>query len=119
MSINKEITVDNIKKLFKPSGHYATWRILSICAVGLIMASTLFVGFFVYQNIYTTIANTNTIIILESGLSVDAIDAKAYNQVEEKLKLKKTPFSWPEKIRNIFEYASVGTTTTPASSTKK
>lgn len=110
MLINKEVKLENLKKLFKPSGHYATWRIASILIAGLILASTLFIGFFVYQNIYTTLANTNTIIILESSLGVDVIDTKAYNQVEEKLKLKKTPFSWPDKIRNIFDYVPTSTT---------
>lgn len=118
MSINKEIKLENLKKLFKPSGHYAIWRIASILVAGLILASALFVGFFVYQNIYTTLANTNTIIILESSLSVDAIDTKAYNQVAEKLALKKMPFTWPEKIRNIFDYVTINTTT-PTSTLKK
>lgn len=117
---NKQIKIPGITWRFGSGGRYARWRLLSIVAVGLIFASALYVGRFIYENIYSTIANANIIAAMESGLRIDAIDMKAYNLAKEKISLKEQPFAWPRDIRNIFEYARTPSTAAAnANSSKK
>ena len=99
-------------KIFGKSGKYERWRIISILVVGLMLASALFAANFVYKNIYITLSNANTIIVLSSNLGVDAVDTKNYNLAEEKKAAKNNAFSWPKETRKIFDYAITVTTTT-------
>ena len=79
--------------------------------------SALYTANFVYKNIYITLSNASTIIVLSSNLGVDAIDVKNYNLAEEKKTLKTQPFVWPEKSRNILNYDTK--TSTSTTSTEK
>jgi hypothetical protein len=108
MLTNKNL---NINQIFDSGGKYAHWRIVSILIVGIMIGSALFTANFVYNNIYITLSNANTIIALSSSLGIDAVDVKNYNLAEEKREEKAENFTWPENLRNIFNYEVAPSTT--------
>ncbi len=110
MSINKNLDVNQI---FGHAGKYAHWRIISILIVGVMIGSAIYTTNFVYSNIYTTLSNANTIIVLSSSLGVDAVDIKNYNLAEEKKKRKAESFTWPTNPRVIFNYEITPSSTKP------
>jgi len=107
MLINKNISANQI---FGNAGKYARWRIISILTIGIMAGSALYTTNFIYKNIYVTLANANTIIILSSNLGIDAVDIKNYTLAEEKKREKTKNFTWPTNLRIIFNYE-----TTPSS----
>ncbi|TSC84363.1 MAG: hypothetical protein G01um101413_658 [Parcubacteria group bacterium Gr01-1014_13] len=67
---------------------------------------------FIYQNIYSTIANANAIVSLRTNLNIYDLDLQAYQKAENAITKKKQLEDFPPNIRNIFYYnTSVGTST--------
>lgn len=98
-------------QIFSKPGKYNRWRIISILIVGIMIGSAFYTTNFIYKNIYTTLANANTIIVLSSSLVVDAVDIKNYNLAEAKKKEKATVFAWPKDLRVIFNYENTSSST--------
>ncbi|OGH94180.1 MAG: hypothetical protein A2538_01430 [Candidatus Magasanikbacteria bacterium RIFOXYD2_FULL_41_14] len=92
-------------------GNYLGWRIASIIVVGTMLASALFSAWFIYHNIYNTIANSMTVVILGSSPYVEALDDTALQKARASLKLKNIVVTWPKNIRNIFSYPEIATST--------
>jgi hypothetical protein len=97
--------------LQKP-GKFTNWKIVGMLIIGLIISSIIWSFSFLYNYAYATISNANAIIILSSGLGIDALDNKTFNDVQEKIKLKNSLPSIDENIRNIFYYGSNSTSST-------
>lgn len=110
MLINKNL---DINQIFGSAGKYARWRIISILIVGIMIGSAFYTTNFIYKNIYTTLANANTIIVLSSSLGVDAVDIKNYTLAEEKKQKKAETFVWPTNLRTIFNYEITPSSTKP------
>lgn len=108
----------NSNKIFSDSRKYIRWRIVSIVVVGIMVGSAMYAASFVYKNIYVTLANANTIVVLSSNLGVDAVDIKNYNLAEEKKKKKMEDYSWPKDLRVIFKYENNFNTSTSTTTTK-
>lgn len=70
----------------------------------------MFTYYFIYQNIYSTIANANAIISLQASLSIYDLDFQAYEKAEIAIAQKKHLEEFPLNIRNIFYY-NTGTST--------
>lgn len=102
MFLNKPI---NLK--FKPPGKYAGWRLLSIVLVGLLLSTALFTFYFIYNNIYATMADANAVLILNTQLGGEAIDQAAYEKAVQLLAVKNTPFVIPTTTRDIFDNRTI------------
>jgi len=100
-----------LRDKIRTKGCFSTWRIASILAVGVLCVSAFFAAIFIYKNIYTTIANTNAIVILQSSLNVDAVDSEAFEKAVNFVEQKKEKTPWDHNTRYPFEY--VTTTITP------
>ncbi|MEK7161051.1 MAG: hypothetical protein AAB724_03410 [Patescibacteria group bacterium] len=92
-------------KLEKTSA-YLKWKITSIIIVGFMVASIIFSSYFIYLNIYRTLEDANTVVLLNTVASIDAINMPAYEKAESFLELKQSPVSVPKNIRNVFSYSS-------------
>lgn len=108
-----------LKKQSLTTGDYLGWRIASILIVGLMLGSAVFSIWFIYYNIYVTIANTASIVILQSSQKADTIDWNSFEQAQKNLLLKSDKTEWPKNIRDIFNYADIATTTTSTSAKTK
>ena len=97
---------------------YLGWRLFSIVVVGIMAGSVIVSSYFIYENIYRTLADANTVVILSSTVGIDAINITEYDNAERFLALKRTPFTISKDARNIFMYDS-STSTASTSSTKK
>lgn len=64
----------------------------------------MFTYYFIYQNIYITIANANAIVALRSTLNIYDLDLLAYEKAEAAIAQKKRLEEFPLNIRNIFYY---------------
>lgn len=106
--------IKNKKILYlKPANQYTFWKAIGLFVIGLLLAGTIMIFYFIYLYSYLTLSNANTIIILSSNLAVDIIDVKTFQSTEGLIKLKKDLPDIPEKIRNIFYYIEP-VTSTPA-----
>jgi len=85
-------------------GKYGFWRLLNIVIFGLLISGTMFTYYFIYQNIYSTIANANAIVSLRSNLNIYDLDLKAYDKARVAIGQKKQIEEFPANIRNIFYY---------------
>ena len=69
------------------------------------MASGVFgVAYFIYQTIYTTITNTNAIVVLSSNLNVQGVNIETYTKTQALIAEKNTLVSTTLRSRNIFRY---------------
>ncbi len=64
----------------------------------------MFTYYFIYQNIYSTIANANAITSLRSNLNIYDLDLQAYEKARAAIVQKKHLEEIPANIRNIFYY---------------
>ncbi len=87
-------------------GRYGFWRLLNIVILGLLVFVAMFTYYFIYQNIYITIANANAIVSLKSSLSIYDLDLQAYEKAKAAIVQKKHLEEFPLNIRNIFYYTS-------------
>lgn len=91
------------------------WRLINIIIIGLLISGAMFTYYFIYQNIYSTIANANAITSLKSSVNIYDLDLQAYEKARNAIAQKTQMEGFPSKIRNIFYYS---TSTYAASSTK-
>ncbi len=95
-------------------GRYGFWRLLNILILGILVSGAMFTYYFIYQNIYSTIANANAIVALKSSLSIFDLDLQAYEKARAAITQKKYMEDFPPKTRNIFYY---NTSTSPYANT--
>lgn len=105
----------DIKNLFTKHGKYTNWKIFAMFITGIMLGSIIWALYFLYQYAYTTLNNTNAIVILNSNLGIDALDNKSFTQAEKSIKQKMDIVEIGNKSRNIFFY---GNETTVSSSKK-
>lgn len=117
MSINTKF--DQMKKTgyLKPINRYTIWKVAGILIVGLLLACTMLVFYFIYQYSFLTLSNANAILTLSSNLGIDIIDNKNFIISQDIINSKQTVSQTPDKIRNIFYYVQ-STSSTPTSSPK-
>lgn len=70
----------------------------------------MFTYYFIYQNIYSTIANSNAVVSLRSNQNIYDLDLQAYEKAETAIAQKKHKEEIFPNIRNIFYY-NTGTST--------
>lgn len=95
---------DKIKIPLSYKGRYGLWRLINIVILGLLVFGAMFTYYFIYQNIYSTIANANAIIALKSSVNIYDLDLQAYEKARAAIEQKKRTEEFPLKIRNIFDY---------------
>jgi hypothetical protein len=107
MPINIKFDLNRKIGYLKPANRFTIWKVFALIIIGLLIASTILVFYFVYQYSYTTLSNANAIIVLNSSLGADVIDHKNFRLSQDTIKLK-TELPLPsEKIRNIFYYVDI------------
>lgn len=110
MPINIKFDLNRKIGYLKPANRFTVWKVFALIIIGLLMAGTILVFYFVYQYSYTTLSNANAIIVLNSSLGADVIDHKNFNLSQDTIKLKTEQPLPPEKIRNIFYYVDSSST---------
>lgn len=95
---------------------YARWRLLSLSVFGLTLAGALWTGYFIYQNLFFTLANVNAIVVLSNNLTMDIVDLPGFQKAQGLISQKNNLPPLTAKVRNVFFYAP---TSTPATTTKK
>src|SRR3989344_3963548 len=98
-----------LKTIVKNDGHYRAWRLASIGIVGFLGLAVILTIYFIYNNIYTTLSNSNVILILSNSPQSDMIDVDAYEKAKEIIIKKQQAITIPSKRRNIFTYDEAGT----------
>jgi len=98
-----------LKTIVKNDGHYRAWRLASIGIVGFLGLAVILTIYFIYNNIYTTLSNSNVILILSNSPQSDMIDVDAYEKAKEIIIKKQQAITIPSKLRNIFTYDESGT----------
>lgn len=95
---------DLFKKNLKTTNRYTAWRLASICTVGILGLVIIITIYFIYNNIYNTLSNSNAILILSSSPQSDTIDIEAYTQAKKTISKKEQTIIIPNDLRNIFIY---------------
>ena len=110
MPINLRFDLNKKIRYLKPANRFTFWKVAALIIIGLLMAGTILVFYFVYQYSYITLSNANAIIVLNSSLGADVIDYKNFKISQDKIRLKTEQQPIPEKVRNIFYYAQTSAT---------
>ena len=84
-------------------GSYGLWRMINIVILGALALGTMFTIYFVQQNVFYTIANTDAVVGLQSSVIFD-IDLDSYERAVQIITDKKKPTEIPANLRNIFSY---------------
>jgi len=95
-----------IKLHLQKTGPFLGWRIASIVLVGAMAASIILTGYFMYQNIYRSLDDANTIIVLNAMDGFDSIDLTTFNKAKTQVQLKRDIPPLTARIRNIFDFSS-------------
>ena len=98
-------------------GRYGLWRLINIVVFSLFIFGAMFTYYFIYENIYSAIANANAIVSLRSNLDIYNLNFQTYEKAEAAIAQKKRMEEFPAKIRNIFNYNTT-TSTYAGTSTK-
>ncbi len=64
----------------------------------------MFTYYFIYQNIYSTIANANAIVALRSSQNIFDLDLQAYEKADAAIRQKVVLAEILPNIRNVFYY---------------
>ncbi len=96
--------INKSKIIVAYKGRYGFWRLINIVIFGLLISGAMFTYYFIYQNIYSTIANANAITSLQSNLNIYDLDLQAYEKARTAITLKTQAQEIPADIRNIFYY---------------
>ena len=102
MSLIKGLTL-------KTNAAYLSWKILSITLIGGMLASVIVSGYFMYVNIYRTLDDANTIVVLNANEQLDTINRKAYDKAQELVRTKNESIIIPKQLRQIFIKISTST----------
>jgi len=107
----------------KYKGRYGFWRIFNLIVFGLLAGGIMYTAYFVYENIYISLANTSVIIALKSDMEWYSLDLGSYEQAKSMIAEKATRQEIPTNLKNFFFYNSnIQSTSTYANtvtSTKK
>lgn len=90
------------KTSFEPESPYLVWKLLSIIAIGAMLASIIGSVYFLYTTIYRVLDDAYTIVILEADVQLDTINTKLYQRAQELVTLKNDTTSLPQEITNVF-----------------
>jgi len=112
MSINN-LDIKDLLKKFTPTQKrpFLIWRVIYMATIGVLVAGAIFTFSFIYQNIFTTLNNAYSIIILSSELGMDTVDVPAFEKMEKIIKSKGGHVAIPNNLRNIFDYNIIITST--------
>lgn len=105
--------------LFEKPGKYTAWKILELVTIGLLIGGIMWTINFLHEYAYTTLDNTQAIIILSSGASMETVDDQLLNSAKEAVNLKNALPNIDNKIRNIFYYANENSAPNTPISNKK
>ncbi|MBP6859836.1 MAG: hypothetical protein KBC69_04455 [Candidatus Magasanikbacteria bacterium] len=105
-------------------GRYGLWRMVYLLIFLVLLSAVGLTYYFIYQNIYSTIANTTVITALKSSVNIYNLDIPAFHKASEAIEKKQKLEYFAPDIRNIFFYKTntttpVVTSTYAASSTKR
>lgn len=92
-------------------GPYLGWRVGRLLLFGLLGGSLMVSSYFIYLQIYRTLADANSIVVLASSPELVSFDFESYQQTEAALETKEALRFLPPTLRNIFQYAPTTTTT--------
>lgn len=98
-------------------GSYGVWRIIYLLIFAILITAIALTYYFIYQNIYSTIANTNTVTLLKSTVNIYNLDIAAFERAAAAIEKKNKLEYFAPDIRNIFYYQA-NTSTYASSNTK-
>ena len=85
-------------------GKYGLWRLVYILIFGILLSSVLFTYYFIYQNIYTSVANANAIVSIQSNLNIYNLDISTFEKAAAAIDKKQVREEFPANTGNIFNY---------------
>lgn len=84
---------------------------INILIFSALIFATGLTFYFIYQNVYGTLANARAIITLKSNPALFDLDLSAYEKARIAIAQKKEPNTFPANMRNIFTYVQTNTST--------
>ena len=111
MLVNK----NNTTSLFK--GRYAFWRMIYILIFALLLALMGLTYYFIYQNIYSTIANSHIVTALKSNTNIYNLDIAGFQKATAAIEKKQKLEYVASNSRNIFFFQAATVTSSPSTST--
>lgn len=96
-------------------GRYAFWRMVYILIFLLLLGAMGMTYYFIYQNIYSTIANTNIVSALKSNANIYNLDLAGFQKATIAIEKKQKIEYVGPTVKNIFNYgpAPITPTSTP------
>jgi hypothetical protein len=98
---------------------YGVWRIVYICIFAILISGIGLTYYFIYQNIYTTIADSSTIVALKSSVNIYNLDLAAFERAAAAIEKKSKLEYFSPDIRNVFYYQLTTSSTYASTSSKQ
>ena len=99
----------NIPAIYR--GRYGLWRMINILVFSVLIFAIAFTFYFIYQNIYSTLANAHAIVTLKSNMTIFDLDMPAYEKARLAITRTKQTDPFLLNTRNIFSYSITSTST--------
>jgi hypothetical protein len=91
---------------------YRLWRLVYILVFGLLSFGIALTAYFIYQTIYSGIANSNAIISTNLASNTYSLDMASYEKSLTAITQKKQLEKFEPNLRNVFYYAQTQNTST-------
>lgn len=85
------------------------WNVLRLVLLGTLAGSVIVSSYFIYQNIYQTLNEVNSIVILNATTDIDIVDIDAYEKAAAIIALKNQAVAVPADVRSIFAFDASST----------
>lgn len=93
---------------------YTFWNSLSLVLLGAMAASLLISTFFIQRNIYQTLDDANSIVVLSASPDIEVVDIALFEQIERVRSLKNVVRPVPPNLRYPFQYVSSSPAVVPS-----
>ena len=103
MSTNNSI-LEQFKEFFHKRGKFEALKILGVSVLVFIVFVSIFTGYYLYQNIFSTYANLGAIASFNAIARIEVIDRQSVEETKKIKALKSEIIEIPNKLRNIFIY---------------
>lgn len=123
--IKNYLTIEGLKKIWtaslaeQKSARHNNWQLISWSVIGALAGCIILTIYFVYLNIFNMLDNAAFITVLNAEMTMDTINADAYNKVRKAIELKTSVAQIPEDFRNIFMFGATSTPPKPKTDAPK
>jgi len=80
------------------------WEVLRLFFFGFMLGSIIFSAIFIYQHIFQTLNEANSVVVLSSSSALDPLNLDGFKKTQAIVAEKQATSTLPSNLRQIFRY---------------